>query len=244
MALPPVELRLFARSEDRPLYQQYLAIKFAVFVAEQGWTALADPSGKPIAREEPFDEEGQLCLANTPEGDPIGVVRGIALSRGFPHRELLEHHLERAEVQGMWEQLCTLNGLAILPTHRRKVYEAVGLGWKGSVAKLLMLFVIQQMELQGLKAALATAGGVTSTRLCRSLGFFVIDSPTRAPHLHPEMVMTNIGLVFGAPPHLQAQRACGVRVDMARPLAEDSARLLRYFEERQAEVLKAKVSTG
>ena len=175
----PVQLRLFASSENRSLYEQYLAFKYRVFVAEQGWTALADPSGRPIAREEPFDEQGQLCLASTPEGEPVGVVRGIALSRGFPHRELLEHHLHRTEVQAMWPYLCTLNGLAIFPTHRRKVYEAVGLGWKGSAAKLLMLFVIQQMELQGLKAALATAGGVTSTRLCRSLGFFVIaTAPT------------------------------------------------------------------
>ena len=141
----------------------------------------------------------------------------------------------------MWAQLCTLNALAVLPSYRRKMCEAAGLGWKGSVAKLLMLFAIEQMELRGLKAALATAGGVASTRLCRSLGFHVIDAPTRAAHLHPGIIVTNIGMVFGSPAHQQAQQDCGMRLDtVLRPLAEDSVRLLGYFEGREAEVLGAK----
>src|SRR5574341_1362557 len=165
-----IRLTPFSKGGNRCQYEQYLALKYEVFVAEQGWIALADPLGRPIAREERFDEDGQLCLASTPEGDPVGVVRAIALAKGFPRRELLQHHLERQEVQEMWAYLCTLNALAVLPSYRRKTYEAVGLGWKGSVGKLLMLFAIEQMELQGRKVALATSGGVASTRLCRSLG--------------------------------------------------------------------------
>jgi hypothetical protein len=235
-----IQLRCFTSSENRSLYEQYLALKYQVFVVEQRWRELADPSGKPIARKEPFDAAGHLYLASTPEDDPVGTVRGIALTRGFPHRELLEHHLRSAEVQGMWAYLCTLNALAVVPSHRRNDCEAVGLGWKGSLGKLLMLAVMHQMELQGMKAALATTGGIVSTRLCRSLGFFVIDAPTRSTHLHPEIVMTNVGIVFGSPAHLRAQQDCGMRPKRVRPLSEDAARLLRYFEERQKEVLHAR----
>jgi hypothetical protein len=237
---PLIQLRCFSSSENRTLYNQYLALKYQIFVVEQGWIALADPSGKPIASGEPFDEAGHLWLASTPEGDPVGIVRGIALARGFPHRELLEHHLRRAEVQEMWDSLCTLNALAVLPSHRRHVYEAVGLGWRGSVGKLLMLAVMHQMELQGLKAVLATAGSIVSARLCRSLGFYVIDAPTQCTHLYPELVITNVGIVFGSPAHLRAQQDYEMRPQAVRPLSElseEASRLLRYFEERQEEVL-------
>ena len=108
------------------------------------------------------------------------------------------------------------------------------------MGKLLMLAVMHQMEIQGLKAALATAGGIVSTRLCRSLGFCVIDAPTQCTHLHPAMVITNVGIVFGSPAHLRAQQDCGMRPQAVGPLAEDAARLLRYFEGRQEEVLQAR----
>jgi hypothetical protein len=168
------------------------------------------------------------------------VVRGIALTRGFPRRQLLEHHLVNAELQEMWTDLCTLNALAVLPSHRGGVYEAVGLGWRGSVGKLLMLSAIRQMELRGLRAALATAGGIVSTRLLPPPGLPADDPPTRRPDIHPELVMTNVGLVFGSPGHLRAQQDCAMALEAGRPLGTDAVRLLRYFEARQSGVLGAR----
>ena len=131
--------------KDRPkLYEQYLELKYVVFVAEQGWTSLADPSNPGRVQEESFDENGQLFLASSEAGEPIGVVRSIALTAGFPHRELLEHHLERPETRAMWARLGTLNALAVLAPYRRRPCQAVDLGWTGSVAKLLMLYAMRR----------------------------------------------------------------------------------------------------
>lgn len=158
-----VRLRVFSRTDKSLLYEQYLRLKYEVFVAEQGWSALADPLGRRRAAEDPFDENGHICLASMLDDEPIGVVRSIALAKGFPHRDLLEHHLGCAEVQAMWSRLGTLNAVAVLPAYRGKKFQAIDLGWTGSAAKLLMLFAIHQMEKQGLRAALATTGNVAST---------------------------------------------------------------------------------
>ncbi len=235
---PLIQLRVFSLADEPSLYEQYLGLKYEVFVAEQGWTGLADPSGRRIVREEPYDEVGQLCLASTLDGEPIGVVRSIAVAKGFPHRELLEHHLHRAEVQVMWDQLGTMNALAVLPPYRGIKYRVVDLGWSGSAAKLLMLYAIHQMEHRGLRAALATTGSLASMRLCRHLGFWIIDRPKRVVHLHPAILAANVGIVFGSPPHLQAQLECTIASERARPLEASSLSLLRYLEERQSEVLR------
>ena len=139
----------------------------------------------------------------------------------------------------MWSRLGTLNAVAVLPAYRGKKFQAIDLGWTGSAAKLLMLFAIHQMEKQGLRAALATTGNVASTQLFRHLGFRIIDCPRPIPHLHPDIVATNVGIVFGSPQHLHAQRKCAIPVNFAQPLDTDSLMLLKYFAEREAEALRS-----
>ncbi len=232
-----VRLLHFSPKDNLKLYEQYLELKYVVFVAEQGWTTLADPSNRRRVQEESFDENGRLFLASTEAGEPIGVLRSIALTAGFPHRELLEHHLERPETRAMWARLGTLNALAVLAPYRRRPCQAVDLGWTGSVAKLLMLYAMREMERQGLGAALATTGGQASTRLCRSLGFQIINGVKPVPHLHPGIEATNVGVVFGSAAHVQAQQACGIPVEPAPRLDPAARALLKYFEECEKAVL-------
>ena len=200
---------------------------------------LADPSGRRAVKQDQLDNDGQLCLASMLDGEPVGVVRSIALSKGFPRRELLEHHLDRPEVQDMWKRLGALNALAVLSPYRGQKYQAVDLGWSGSVAKLLMLFAMREMERHGLQAALATTGNLAPMRPCRHLGFCLIDPPRSAPHLTAGILTTNVGIVFGSPLHLQAQRECASEVEAQRPLDASSLRLLNYFEEQQAKGLES-----
>lgn len=237
----PSFIRLLQFSpKDRPkLFEQYLELKYVVFVAEQGWTTLADPSpsNRRRVQEESFDENGQLFLASTEAGEPIGVLRSIALTAGFPHRELLEHHLERPETRAMWARLGTMNALAVLAPYRRREFQAVDLGWTGSVARLLMLYAMRDMQRRGLGAALATTGGLASTRLCRSLGFQIINAASPVPHLHPGIEATNVGVVFGSPGHLRAQQACGAAAEPAPGPDVPALALLKYFEECEKAVL-------
>lgn len=232
-------LESFTKKNNKKFYDAYLEIKYQVFVAEQGWHSLGNESGRPIAKEDPFDDQGRFCLATTDEGIPIGVVRGIPLTDGFPHRDLLEHHFRLPEVASIFEYFCTLNALAVIPPYRQKKYQVFGSKWSGSVAKLLMLAIISSLKQEGLRAAIATAGGFVSARLCTNIGFFVIDRPSTTP-LHYEL-MTNIGLVFGSEGHVEAQMECGMQPKATLPLEHDTRNLLRYFEQRQQVVLGSKV---
>lgn len=232
-----IRLEYFQRKWNRDSYHSYRQIKYRVFVEEQAWFTLRDESGGRIAREDPFDDRGRFWLARTEAGAPVGVVRGIPLREGFPHEHLLEHHFCHQAVGRMFPDLCTLNALAVLPSHRRRTYRVADHEWEGTVAGLLMLTVMHSMVQEGLQGAIATAGGLASARLCSRLGFLAIDAPTRTP-LHPEITMTNVGIVFGSHAHMRARMGCRMEpYRAAATLTHNATKLLRYFEHRQGEVL-------
>jgi hypothetical protein len=110
--------------------------------------------------------------------------------------------------------------------------------WVGSIAKLLMLALIRDLETEGMRGAIATAGTPVSCRLCESIGFTAIDPPQRTG-LHPDP-MINIGMVFGSPQHIRAQKECGMWQGGEPVLSPEAVRLLRYFEERRAALSDAR----
>ena len=237
-AIPFIFLRRFSRN-DKDLYQAYRELKYEVFVAEQGWHSLADESVACVAREDEFDAHGRFWMASTGETAPVGIVRGSLLKEGFPHRELFEHHLRQPHVAVMFASLCTINGLAVRTSYRRSIYRAQEWGWTGTIGKLLLLAIMRDLEGEGMEAAVATAGGLISARLCESLGFIAIDLPQRTG-LHPELFMINIGLVFGLPLHVRAQEECGIRHGGEVRVSAQAARLLGYFKDRRVTLLGAR----
>ncbi len=234
-AMPLIVLRRFS-GNDKDLYHAYRELKYEVFVAEQGWHSLADRSAPRVASEDEFDVCGRFWMASTQEMVPVGIVRGSLLKEGFPRRELLEHHLHQPEVAAMLTSLCTINALAVRASYRRSHHRVKQWGWTGPIGKLLLLAIIRDLEAEGMEAAIATAGGPISARLCESLGFTAIDLPQKT-QLHPELVMVNIGMVFGSPQHLRAQEECGMRHGGEVALSAEAARLLAYFEERKTALL-------
>ena len=231
----PISLELFAKEGRADLYEAYRIIKYHVFVVEEGWEALRDNSGKEIAREDSFDEQSIFLVAGTEENCQIGVVRGTALKRGFPHGELLAHHLPHTAFKRSLDQLCELNALAILSRYRAKQYQVTEESGKGALWKLLVLSITRHFGQEGLIGAVATANGLASARLFCQLGFYVIDPPVQTG-LHTKL-MTNIGLVFGSPRHVRAQRKCGMEYETGATTDQGKVALLRYFEEREREVL-------
>lgn len=235
--LDSIVLEAFSkRCGDR--YSAYRRLKYRVFVAECGWDALKDESGDELAREDPFDECSRFLLARTCHGLPIGVIRGIRLHDGFPHRELLQHHLPPENPTAEVRTTCTLNALAVLPDYRGRSFTVRGTEWHGTVAKLLMLGIVRSLEEEGQRAAIATCAGLRSVRLCVDSGFTVLDRPTKTS-LHPSL-MTNIGMVFESQAHIATQRACGIE-PLAGGSGHDDARGLEaYFAERHRLSLDSK----
>lgn len=231
---PSIRLFRFSKSDQR-LYHAYLQLKYEVFVAEQGWHQLAGDS-PAMAREDEFDIQGRFWLAATEEMVPLGIVRGTPLKEGFPRRELLEHHLQHPDVAGLFAALCTINGLAVRAEHRRNSCQVPERGWTGAIGKLLLLAMVRDLEVEGMQAAIATAGDRISVRLCESIGFLPIDQPQRT-WLHPGLTMTNIGMVFGSPQHIRAQRECGMGDASEIQPGAKAERLFAYFEQRSATLL-------
>ena len=226
--LRSIAIKYFTKQSGKAFYEASRKIKYQVFVTEFGWSSLKDESGKAIARVDPFDQAGHFFLAMTEGGLPMGMVRAFHLKRGFPHRDLFEHHCCHSEFSYLMDSVCTLNSLAVLPEYRRKQFRISDQGWSGSAARLLMLSIIRHMEQHGVEAAILTTDGIVPTRLCHGLGFYIIDNPI-ITDLRPEPLV-NMGLVFGSTPHACAQRECGMRPLLRNRRSKNYERLLSYFE--------------
>jgi len=224
----PLVMKYFNKQADMEYYRAYREVKYQVFVAELGWSSLRDECDKAIARPDAFDEEGRFMLAMTEEGLPIGTVRAVHLKGAFPHRDLFERHCCHLEFNSLMDLVCTLNALAVLPEYRRRKFRVSDQGWIGSASHLLMLGMIRHMEQEGAKAAIVTTDGIVPTRLCRGLGFHIIDRPT-VTKLRPEPLM-NMGMAFGSDLHLRAQKECGMKSRTPGLREEHSRKLLCYFE--------------
>lgn len=226
-----VTIEFFCKRDQDEWYREYRKIKYDVFYQELGWQGLVDPYGEPIAREDPFDDAGRFILARTDAGRPIGVVRGIGLNEGFPHRALFEHHFTNSCFQRMYSQLITVNALAVLPEYRKRAFCVAGRDLIGSVGTLLMLVLFRSFEQDQRIGAIATAGGIESALFFQKLGCFVIDAPFQTA-LHHER-LTNFGILFGSEGHQQAEKRCRMNRDREALFDTDQHALMDYFHQCQ-----------
>jgi hypothetical protein len=231
MQVMSITIESFGKRDQDEFYRLYRKIKYEVFSQELGWQGLADPSGEPIAREDPFDDAGRFILAKTDTGRPIGVVRGIGLNEGFPHRALFEHHFTNSCFQRMYSQLTTVNALAVLPEYRKRAFCVAGRDWIGSAGTLLMLSLFRSFEQDQRIGAIATAGGLTSAVFFQRLGCLVIDAPFQTA-LHHER-LANFGIVFGSESHQQAEKRCRMNRDREILFGSDQHALMDYFHQCQ-----------
>jgi N-acyl-L-homoserine lactone synthetase len=220
-----------------PWFEAYLEIKYRVFVVEQGWSALTATSGYRGLRHDPFDDHGRFLLARTSAGDPMGIVRGLPIREGFPHQDLFVQHLNNPTVVRMLPSMCTLNALAVLPQFRGRRYAVQGAGWQGSLGRLLVLGILLTLEEEDIHAVVATAEGLVSTRLFVRLGFKLINVPTKTA-LHPDLLMTNVGMVLGSPSHVQAQVDASLRKAGMTPLSGDALALCQYLDQCQNKIVR------
>jgi GNAT superfamily N-acetyltransferase len=218
---------------DHGSYAAYRRIKYAVFMAEQGWNASAAEATAQLAEPEPFDAFGRFWIARTEEGAPAGVIRSLPVSEAFPHRDLFDHHLDVAPVRQLLPALGTVNALAVLPQYRGREVTAMG-EWRGGVGSLLVLASLRALEDEGVEAAVATAQGPVAAGLFLRLGFRAIDVP-RIGSLQPRLPLMNVGVVLGSAAHRAAEQKRGFG-NKTMALREKAAALHAYFDERHQAV--------
>jgi hypothetical protein len=228
-----IEVTFFRGSEPWQDFREYLEIKYRVFIVEQGWPGAQQRFGSAPLEPDRFDGCARFLLARSKSGCPMGVIRGIPVAEGFPHRELFKRHLDNPVFMAMFPKLCSLNALAVLPEFRRGRYVMRGRGWRASLGRLLVLEMLLKMMEEGMRAAVATAQGPVSLRLFSHLGFDVVDCPVQTD-LHPSFLMTNVGMIFAD----TAQPVSGTKLTaMTRAVSPETEALRRYFAECQQNVL-------
>jgi hypothetical protein len=229
----PIVLEPF--TADDPRYATYRRIKYAVFMAEQGWAARPSELAAQMADPDPCDRWGGFWLARTEAGAAAGVIRGMAVSAAFPHRDLFDHHLGAGAVRRLAPALGTVNALAVVPPYRGCEVTVTGNRWRGGVGSVLLLASLRSLEEAGVRAVLATVQGPVSAHLFLRLGFLALDAPCMTA-LQPSLPLMNVGLLLGSPAHRAAEEKRGLGRRAARRDA-DSAALLGYFEGRHRHVI-------
>ncbi len=204
-------MNTFTAEGDPGRYQRFHDIRVEVFGRELGW-ALAPPNGR---WNDPFDRGAHFSMAETCDGLPIGILRGLEASTAFPHRELFEPHLEQGGLLGYESTIGTLNALAVLARCRGRRYVTGDDSTESSAARLLLRAGLSALAAKGVKIVLATVLGRASARAFRAAGFQFLDQPRCMPSQECFNV-ANVGLVLAPATHPDA-----VHVERARAYFAD-----------------------
>jgi len=198
--MPVVLMRFSGYGEH---YDEYLRVRYKVFVEEEGWLLDADPKlGR--CTEDPADQCSRFVLArsDSPGNAAIGIVRGTVTSRAFPHRELFADHLDRYPLNRLSpDTIATVNSLAVVPPFRRRPVTVTGYREPITTARALLIEMVNWLRSEGVLLIVASAVPIASARLFGAIGFAALD-----PFQKYEQGRTvlNMGLVIKGTPHSEA----------------------------------------
>lgn len=179
-------------SRDSVGYARFDAIRQEVFGRELQWPLPASGGAGLIDR---FDGVADLWIADTDSG-AVGIVRAIRVSRGFPHRDLFERHMEPGRLDLPLTEIGTINALAVLPPFRRELFRNTG-GMVDTASALLLAAALAGLRDRGVRLVLATVLSAISARTFLRAGFRILDPPQVASG-HAGFRLANVALVMTA----------------------------------------------
>ncbi len=214
-ALLPISC--FTADQDPARYARFHEIRSNVFADELGWQ-LSKPDGPWL---DPFDRGARLFMAETADREPVGILRALVADTAFPHQEMFAHDLECTGLTGRTSIIGTLNALAVLPSHRGRLYRSVSDTMVGTVAHLLLRSALKDLESRGVQAVFATVLGVRSARSFLRVGFRLLGPPQGMPG-QERFIVANVGVVLPCGRHRTSEWVTRARV---------------YFDARHREVM-------
>lgn len=102
-------------SED---LESYRALKTTIFREELGWLSLDVDADKMVLLDY-YDHTGHFISAKTEE-ITIGVVRGVSLRDGFPHKSYFKKDIDTEEIECITEVGFSINSLAVMKAFRKQ----------------------------------------------------------------------------------------------------------------------------
>jgi hypothetical protein len=171
--LPRVGVACFRADGDRARYARFARVRLDVFSRELGWPLLevADPA---TGLFDPYDAGADLWLAETPAGEPVGIVRARRVIDAFPHRELFETHLAATGLDRDLAIVGTINALAVVPAYRR---VACAGPHPATASEHLLRAGLEGLLASGVRVVLATVLSAASAHAFGRVGFRILDAP-------------------------------------------------------------------
>lgn len=115
----------FSFGEMPTHYEDFLRIKYRVFVEELGWSSVPHDTATGKAREEISDHGSDFVIAVDPDDEPVGIARGTLPQKleALYRREWYPEFLNIPCVREAEGRVATINAVAVLPKYRRSMRE-------------------------------------------------------------------------------------------------------------------------
>lgn len=155
-------------------FDDYLTLKYRVFVHEQGWDLPTEANGQKV-QEDSYDRFSQQFVAYDETGNAIGTIRVTPLDKAFPYKEYLGKHLKPGALTCEPRRCCFITSMAVLPAYRQK--PVLFRGAQITFAKSILWHVVDELRDAGYQLCLLTAVKGASAAFFERCGCYVFEGP-------------------------------------------------------------------
>jgi N-acyl-L-homoserine lactone synthetase len=213
--------------------QDYLALKYRIFVVEQGWSLPSDVQRERVL-EDRYDAVSEHYAAYDDSGVPLGTVRVTSLARGFPYREYFTRHLGPSALDPVPSKSCCFTSMAVIPDYRGRAVSFRG--QMITVAKGLLWYVVDELRGAGIELCLLTATKGASAACFRHCGWYLLDGPFFSERFGTDLF--NLALLVNDRRRFEEVGSPFRLTCNAGTLGEAQLRIKAYLTKRHAEVLR------
>jgi hypothetical protein len=150
-------------------------IKKVVFFDELSWNSLAITGNGNVAEDE-YDKYGIFVGCLNKDNEMIGVVRGIALDKAFPHSELFSDMIKRPNYYLLKKIAFTINSIAVLKRYRGKPVKYKRKDYR-TIGQALLEILTDYFRKDRRSICILTAIKDGSDNFFKKLGFCYLGSP-------------------------------------------------------------------
>jgi hypothetical protein len=220
-------------------FQDYLALKYQVFVQEHGWSLPSNRLDKHVLEDE-YDKVSDQYIAYETNGRPVGTIRATRLGTVFPYKEYFDEHMGHGALDCKMDRCCCFTSMAVLRAYRGK--EAYFRGVPVSIAKGLLWYVADDLRRKGVQLCLLTAVKGESAACFEHCGCYVLDGPSYNDKFGVEIY--NMGLLLNDWPRFDElaspfRFSCNTNV-----MRKEESRLKSYLVKRHNLVMKNTENQG
>lgn len=231
----------FSASDSQDLFEDYLRVKYSVFVEECGWNELPSLKENKIALPDPYDEIGKFVLVKD-RNQPIGIARGINIEGDFPHKELFAELLNSKAMAAILEKLSTINAVAILKDFRGTLVTMEGYRERITLGAAILFSIVKLLKSHGASVVLISSDPLGAGIFFRRLGFYVLTFPYR--YAASPTMLVNMSLIINEKDKFQNLNSPMALISGNSSLTREEIKAKKYFETLDTRYSSTVTSSG